>query len=700
MVIENHNGELWIDSIRVVLRCIFLSGDLIESSYQNIKKIDAGYYKCIFSSRNGDLDFLIIDEWRITSEGVRLTREIKIFSGEIDHLNGICSEVHLVLGSGEWRFFSPAALYDYSPLEDSNAFTMISEERMAYPLIMAYNTNLNSSLIILRHPPAERSEIFNRKKFERKFLHETEIGSLGYYRPLNKNDSAELIISLPYKEAPSSRMLDSTLAPFSAFLPPNRSIIRCSYLIATSYSESFDTACLDAYSLAKSIHNLQQIVDEKDIRESINCRIEALNRLVHEWDGYVGLHLNFDPRIGIDAPPSGYGTNFNTLDSVVFPNVLEYGFTGRQINNAYMLDKAGKHEVAKRIVNSYIGSCVASSGFLYTLYDTKRHKPINPFKDPVGSRLHYGRADVEDGNYIRNMAEAAFDLCLYYTSNGHKGSLKAAIGFGDFLVRIQNRDGSWYRAYTVEGNPILGPEKWFGYSDKANKSSTSTVIPFLITLYELTSDVRYLQAAVRAGEWLLSEVVEPIDYRGGTLDNPNVVDKEGMAYVMKALIRLFDVVSDNSFQKGALRSGGISLTWNYLWDVPFEPGSRLANFDFKTRGWGGINILWGGGVVDMYSAWFINDWLRLYTSTNNTIFRDVSELVLTGTQQMLSRPGKLFDLIDTGMQEEGFACSNQGIDNNMIAKGSTWGSLGWVFAAGTYPIWQVITRNKGVSRNR
>lgn len=42
------------------------------------------------------------------------------------------------------------------------------------------------------------------------------------------------------------------------------------------------------------------------------------------------------------------------------------------------------------------------------------------------------------------------------------------------------------------------------------------------------------------------------------------------------------------------------------------------------------------------------------------------------------------------MQEEGFACSDQGVDDGMIRKGDTWGALGWVFAAGTYPVWRML----------
>lgn len=47
-------------------------------------------------------------------------------------------------------------------------------------------------------------------------------------------------------------------------------------------------------------------------------------------------------------------------------------------------------------------------------------------------------------------------------------------------------------------------------------------------------------------------------------------------------------------------------------------------------------------------------------------------------------------LVGVGMQEEGFACSDQGVDEGMIRKGDTWGALGWVFAAGTYGVWQAL----------
>jgi hypothetical protein len=347
-------------------------------------------------------------------------------------------------------------------------------------------------------------------------------------------------------------------------------------------------------------------------------------------------------------------------------------------------------QTAEQITRSFLRGCTTPGGFLHTLYDVVRHRAIAPFGDEIGSSLHYGVRDAPPGNYVRNMAEAGVDLCLLSTVLNDSAVVNTAAQLGRFLLRVQNRDGSWYRAYTEGGGAITAPPEWFGGSDRSNKSSTSTVIPFLTQLHELTGDEALLNAAQRAGDWLLRDVVQSGDYRGGTLDNPNIVDKEGMGYPMMALLCLYKATRVRDYLSGAARAGGLALTWNCLWDVPFEEGTRLHTFSFRSSGWGGISILWGTGVVDNYSLWFLPGWMRLAEETGERIYRDVSEMILHGTQQLLSLPGSLYGLCGAGMQEEGFACSHQGVDEGLIRKGDTWGALGWVFAAGTYGVWQAF----------
>ena len=345
---------------------------------------------------------------------------------------------------------------------------------------------------------------------------------------------------------------------------------------------------------------------------------------------------------------------------------------------------------ASRIASSFLQKCATPSGFLHTLYDVSRNCAISPFGDRVGSLLHYGVPGAPSGNYVRNMAEAGFDLCLLSERVQDPGIGEAASRLGGFFIGTQNRDGSWYRAYTEDGRAIRSPEQWFGGSERATKSSTSTPVPFLLKLHALSGETQFLHAARRAGDWLVQEMIQNIDYRGGTLDNPNIVDKEGMAYPMMALASLYRATRNVDYLRAAARAGGLALTWNYLWDVPFERGTRLAGESFKSSGWGGISILWGAGVVDNYSLWFLPDWQSLSSLAGNGVFADASRLILSGTQQLLALPDRMHGLVGAGMQEEGFACSDQGVDDGMIRKGDTWGALGWVFAAGTYPVWRML----------
>ncbi len=700
MRLEQRERSLLVDGAPVANRIASLSGPTRKVEYGSLEETGAGIVRGVMRGRLGEIEYRIEDRWSAGSQGVRLARQIVIGSSGPSS-EGLSLELELSLPTGRFRFFLPSACYDYCPVEGSSGEAILSEERMSYPLVMAFDEGGAEAYLLARVTPGARSEGCSRRRGQSRFLHDSEVGALGYRRQ-DDRERAGLRAVQPYREEPTSRMIDSSLAPFAAFLPPDPArVIEVSYELTRFPAPSFDAACLEAYAHASALVNPVPVEHPAGLAACLRSRLDCLSGLVREWGGHTGLSLNFDPRVGADSSPSGYGTSFNELERGIYPEVLEYGFTGRPLNNAYLLALLGARRGnpgwqadARKIVESYLRACVAKSGFLYTLYDVRRGRAISPFGDPVGSRLHYGVKGAEEGNYVRNMAEAATDLCLFATVALSSSCLRAARAFGDFLLRIQNRDGSWYRAYTPDGRPVLSPEEWFGANERANKSSTSAVIPFLLELERAVRTGEYRKAAIRGGEWLLAEVVERIDYRGGTLDNPNVVDKEGMAYAMSALLRLHEATGAREFLEGARRSGGLALTWNYLWDVPFEPDTRLAEYDFKSRGWGGISILWGAGVVDIYSLWFLADWRRLGELTGAKIFQEVAALILHGTQQMLSLPDRSLGLARAGLQEEGFACSHQGVDEGMIAKGSTWGSLGWVFAAGTFGVWQGLSEEE------
>jgi hypothetical protein len=682
-----------VDGAPVALTVVTRGGPPRALAYRVLEEVRPGAFRGVTDVRLGGGSWQVSDLWERDAGGVSLVREIRsLGAGEAA---GVNLRVAIGLPGGSYRFFIPGACYDYCPVENDTGHAIVSEERCAWPLVMAWDERTGEARALMRTSPATTSLPRVRQKGETEFLHATDIGGLGYDR---RASSAGLMACLPYAEQPSSRMLGRGLAPFSALLPTGGDMhVRVSYRLETFTADGFDAACFESYGRAHAFCGPVPLDPERDLRSCVHARMDCLAGLARDWNGHSGLALNFDPRVNRESPPSGYGTGFNTLESSVFPRILEYGFTGRQLNNAFMLASCGDEwgmpgwkDSARGITRSFLESCARPNGFLHTLYDVARGRAISPFDDETGSALHYGVRGAPAGNYARNMAEAGLDLCLLSRVFPDAGAGAAANRLGRFFLGTQNRDGSWFRAYTEGGTAITAPEQWFGGSARANKSATATVIPFMTELSELTGNGEYLTAARRAGAWLLDEVVSRADYRGGTLDNPNVVDKEGMGYPMMALLRLYELTGERDCLDGATRAGGLALTWNTLWDVPFEEGTRLRSLSFRSRGWGGISILWGCGVVDNYSLWFLPGWMRLAELTGRGVFRDTSRLILHGTQQLLSLRGNLCGLCDQGMQEEGFACSDQGVDEGMIRKGDTWGALGWVFAAGTYCVWKAL----------
>ena len=58
---------------------------------------------------------------------------------------------------------------------------------------------------------------------------------------------------------------------------------------------------------------------------------------------------------------------------------------------------------------------------------------------------------------------------------------RGARGRGQFFLRIQNTDGSWYRAVDTDGNPVRVPEHWFGRTETMRKSGRTAS---LCSLYD------------------------------------------------------------------------------------------------------------------------------------------------------------------------------------------------------------------------
>ena len=128
-------------------------------------------------------------------------------------------------------------------------------------------------------------------------------------------------------------------------------------------------------------------------------------------------------------------------------------------------------------------------------------------------------------------------------------------------------------------------------------------------------------------------------YQGGTMDNPNVVDKEASQYMMAGLYHLYQMTKSPEYLEGALCAAKQFVTWNYIWNAPMRKGNILFSRGFCTKGMGAINSIWCGGVVDIYSLFHIRELYLLGKEAEESFLIEMAEDISIATQQILSWSG-------------------------------------------------------------
>ncbi len=685
------------------LDCAYLRGDGHRACYNGVESLDGGGHRARLEWTHHGARFALCDEWRAVDDWrVRLDRHISLARGPAGPAtDGAADGIQLRLrlrvrppAGGSWRFFAPARLYgqpDAPAHEDVRASFM--DDRLAYPLIMGYDARAQTAVVVSRAVPGSVAHPPVRPQRESSYLQETDLGALGL--TLGAQGAVSFDLYWPYLEGDASVTLDARLTPVSAFYPLAAGVrqLILSYEVSVIDAEHLAAAAFTAFRQApRAIPRAAAL--PFSLPDAVEYRCVSLRRSYREWepDG-AAFFCSFDPTRGYDTPPSGFGTQFVTIPSDEYRHIIEYGFTGRQLNAAYVLAQRYRGvwvERGRRVADFFVRRCTLPTGWMYSLYDVSARQPLHSISASRGALLHYGGHSNQSGNFLRTMVESAFDLLLNYRWHRAHAAveahwLDACLAFGHFLVRHQNGDGSWYRAYGPEGEPITG-DRWLGSEGRAAKSATMIPVAYLAALGEEDQDggAAFLGAAKKAGDYVLAQHVARDHYQGATLDNPNVVDKEAALYTMSALLALYDRSRDPAYLSGAERAAQLAVTWTFLWNPPFYPGSRLDTLGFKAAGWGGINSIWGGGVVDIYALFFLADFLHLSDLTGEPFYREAARLIAEGTQQLLSHPGDLLGYADIGMQPEGVGITSQGLDEGLIAKGDTWGSLGWIYQAGIY----------------
>ena len=183
-------------------------------------------------------------------------------------------------------------------------------------------------------------------------------------------------------------------------------------------------------------------------------------------------------------------------------------------------------------------------------------------------------------------------------------------------------------------------------------------MPLLVLLSEETGDVKYKEAAIRAGEYVWNNWGVRGVYVGGASDNPNITDKEAGMLSMEAFLSLYESTKDSKWLEYAKSAGDYAESWIWIWNLPMPIDAIDKQLHWKkgvpTIGLQGITAR-GPGGADEYLDWAVPAYAKLYKYTKDKHYLDVAMILLHDTKSMVALPGRLYDMKAIGFQQEGFS---------------------------------------------
>ncbi|MDQ4059903.1 MAG: hypothetical protein M3145_02205, partial [Pseudomonadota bacterium] len=216
--------------------------------------------------------------------------------------------------------------------------------------------------------------------------------------------------------------------------------------------------------------------------------------------------------------------------------------------------------------------------------------------------------------------------------------------FADWLLIQQRPDGGFPRSWRPGTGEVADPSPESSYNP----------VPFLVLLSQETGEQRYLEAALRAGEFAWASGQAGGQFVGGTIDNPNVIDKEAGTLSLEAYLALYEVAGDRKWLERAVRAGDFAETWIYLWNVPMAERADAATLQWKPGvPTVGVQLIsTGHSLVDAYMAFDVDEYAKLFRYTGDPHYREVARILLHNTKSMLALPGRIYDLKGPGWQQE------------------------------------------------
>lgn len=619
----------------------------VARAYTNIRGYEGGFVGTVVVDDFLDhgCSFRVVDKWQVTDDGkIRIDRKVTV-SGEADggYFSGITLHAPERLERDQVKMFAPGMIYGSTNhitkqaiggkhvYRDGQGHTWIREDRLPAPLFGLMFAD-GSSIAMLNTDPDGTTNLADAMDDDLKPLVDAQFrfGSMGarlhdgrletgYFFPGSEGEVTYQANTYPDGQLQAWRMRYHPIADGHT----QNYAIEISLGDSQSFTEFYRSAWRWAWN------RLQPDIAYHDIEE---VRTSLLNMLANNV-------IRVEDRAGVPLYlSSAYGVRARN-------NLVFMGFTGKNIE----------------VANFFLKESLLAEG-------PRSQRMRRHGQDIIDSFTRIGMSPPEGDSFDIHTGEPTVPprrpgmLYLRTLGDGFKSLMQAilrekehgrqhpewtawAIEFGDWLLDQQHDDGAFPRAWRPGTGEI---------TDESTHSSYNPV-PFLVHLYQHTGNTTYLESAKRAAEYTWNRSQREGKYFiGGTIDNPDVIDKEGGTLSLEAFMRLYEATGESKWLDRSRVAADFSETWIYIWNIPMPVDADDDDLHWKhgvpTTGLQLIST--GHSLVDQYMAFEVDEFARLYRYTGDPHYKEVARLLLHNTKTMLGLPGRTFDLKGPGWQQE------------------------------------------------
>ncbi|MBO1005793.1 hypothetical protein [Pseudogracilibacillus auburnensis] len=616
----------------VTVKTVVALSEFYDKAYSEIAKFD----NQIVAKGTMDLptgsEFSFVDKYEVTDASFKVSRNVKVlkagddlgFSTKISFTMAESDKVH------DYNCFIPGVWYKQNEFARENDFGKDldceyfwkMETGCALPLFAMQNISSGEMAAISRWSPDVTMRSLDIKEAANHVDPKFTIGAIGMSKPESKTmnylyygyavrkefetNVDGLSIDYVYPgcngQVPAARRyagLDfkDEFKSFQRVSHPVEVGFEQNYTVAVNfgYYSSFQAMMKDTWRV--TYDRMRDKLFDVDNKDHFHNCMKMLNYFTRQYGDSYGL------------PFSCQLPNMD-ISSVSF----QFGFVGQQPGIGYQLLRYGDkeniveaYEKGVNIIDFWVRTAMTESGLPHMCY----HPGIEGF-EPYP---HYIRM-LADG--IENILEA----WLYMRKKGEERTtwLEFCRKTADWIVDIQNDDGSFYRAYNTDSSVRMD-----------SKANTPSVIRFLVQFYLVSGDERYKNAAIKAGEWSYVNTYLNMEYRGGTCDNMDIMDKEAGIYALFGFLALYDLTYEDKWLEGAIGAADYTETWTYAWTFPVT--TPWPKHPFNKYSISGQSIITIGGGADVYMAACSYSYYRLYLITGDEHYLDFAEFINKNTRQ-------------------------------------------------------------------